>query len=92
MLVHVSWDKRTVSTFTVAHSGHATYLDGAVPPQYAKVTVARTPAYWQLSPAAGPGGVQSVSTLKNGYVVTLTSMQLGQSRVEQALADILNHL
>ena len=92
MLVHVSWNKRAVTTFKVAHSGHATYLDGAVPPQYAKVTVAGVPAYWQLSPPSGPGDAKNVSSLKSGYVVTVTSMGLGQSEVEQALADILNHL
>ncbi len=92
LLVHVSWDKRTVTTFTVAHSGHAKYLDGAVPPQYAKVTVAGVPAYWQLSSSSNPGNAQSVSSLKSGYVVTLTSMGLGQSQVEQALGDILNNL
>ena len=92
LLVHVSWDKRAVKTFAVAHSGHATYPDGAVPPQYAKVTVAGTPAYWQLSPAAGPVGARAVSSLKGGYVVTINSMGLDQSQVEQALADILSHL
>ena len=91
MLVHVAWDKRTVTTFSVVHGGHAKYVDEAVPPQYAKVTVSGVPAYWQLSPAPGPGGAQSVSSLKGGYVVTLTSMGLSQTQVEQALAAILNH-
>jgi hypothetical protein len=92
LLVHVSWDKRAVTTFTVAHSGHAKYPDGAAPPQYGKVTVAGVPAYWQLSPAPGPGNTQSLSSLKTGYVVTISSMGLSQSRVEQALAVILSHL
>ncbi len=81
-----------MSTFTGAHSGHATYLDGAEPPHYAKMTVAETPAYWQLSPAAGPGDARTVSSLKSGYVVTITSMGLSQSQAEQALADILTNL
>jgi len=33
-----------------------------------------------------------MESLKNGYVVTITSMGLEQSQVEQALADIFNHL
>jgi hypothetical protein len=56
------------------------------------MTVAETPAYWQLSPAAGPGDARTVSSLKSGYVVTITSMGLSQSQVEQALADILTSL
>jgi hypothetical protein len=50
----------------VAHK--ATYLDGAVPPKYAEVTVGGAPAYWQLSLAAGPGGARNMSSLKDGYV------------------------
>jgi len=92
LLVHVSWDKRTVTAFTVTHSGHAKYLGGTVPPQYAKVTVAGVSAYWQLSPAPGPGNTQSVSSLKRGYVVTFTSMGLSHSEVDQALAVTLDHL
>jgi hypothetical protein len=92
LLVHVSWDERSVTTFTVAHSGRAKYLDEAAPPQYGKATVAGVPAYWQLSPAPGPGNTQSLSSLKTGYVVTLSSMGLSQSRVERALAVILGHL
>ncbi len=92
LLVHVSWDKQTVTTFTVAHSGHAKYLNGEAPPQYLKVTVAGVPAYWQVSPVPGPGNAQGISSLKSGYVVTLTSMSLSQSQVQGALAVILNHL
>jgi len=92
MVVRVSWNKRTASSFTVAHSGKAKYLNGAVPPKYAEVTVGGVPAYWQLSPPAGPGGARNLESLKNGYVVTITSMGLGQAQVEQALADMLNHL
>ena len=92
LLVHVSWDKRTVTAFTVTHSGHAKYLGGTVPPQYAKVTVAGVSAYWQLSPAPGPGNTQRVSSLKRGYVVTFTSMGLSHSEVDQALAVTLDHL
>jgi len=92
MVIRVSWNKRTTSSFTVAHSGKAKYLDGAVPPTYAEVTVGGVPAYWQLSPAAGPGGARNLSSSKDGYVVTITSMGLGRSQVGQALADMLNHL
>jgi hypothetical protein len=92
LLVHVSWGKRAVTTFNVAHSGHAKYLGGAAPPQYGKVIVAGLPAYWQLRPTPGPGGFHSLSSLKSGYVVMLTSMDLSQSQVENALAAILNHL
>ena len=92
MVVRVSWNKRTASSFTVAHSGTAKYLNGAVPPKYAEVSVGGVPAYWQLSPPAGPGGARNLESLKNGYVVTITSMGLGQAQVEQALADMLNHL
>ena len=92
MVVRVSWNRRTTSSFTVAHSGKAKYLNGAVPPKYAEVTLGGAPAYWQLSPAAGPGGARNLESLKDGYVVTITSMGLGQSQVEQALADMLSHL
>ena len=92
MVVRVSWNKRTASSFTVAHSGTAKYLNGAVPPKYAEVSVGGVPAYWQLSPPAGPGGARNLESLKNGYVVTITSMGLGQSQVEQALSDMFNHL
>lgn len=90
--VNVSWDKRVVSTFTVAHSGHARYVRTLAPPTYAKVTIDGVPAYWQLSPAAGPGNAQRIESMKNGYVVDLTSMGLGQPQVERALAVILNRL
>jgi hypothetical protein len=92
LIVHVSWDRQTVTTFELAHSGHANDLDGTTPPRYSRVTVAGVPAYWQLSPAPGPGNAQSLSSLKSGYVVTLSSMGLSRSRVELALAAILNHL
>jgi hypothetical protein len=92
LLVRVSWNKRTASTFTMTHSGDARYLGTAARPQYGKVMVAGQPAYWQLRPTPGPGGFHSLSSLKRGYVVMLTSMDLGQSQVENALAVILNHL
>jgi hypothetical protein len=91
--VNLSWNKRAATTFTVSHSGHAKYVDGAVPTQYAEVTVAGVPAYWQLSsPVTGDPGAVSVISLKSGYVVMLTSMGLSQSEVDHALAVILNHL
>ena len=92
MVVRVSWNKRTASSFTVAHSGKVKYLNGAVPPKYSEVTVGGEPAYWQLSPPAGPGGARNLESLKNGYVVTITSTGLGQSQVEQALANMFDHL
>ena len=98
MLVNVSWDKRTANTFTVAHGGHAKYIaaggSAVPPPQYSKVTVAGIPAYWQLSPPpfTGPFNHRSISSLKSGYVVTLTSMGLDQPEVEQALSQILSRL
>lgn len=92
LIVDVSWDKRTVQTFTVAHSGTATYLDGAQPPRYSKVTVAGATAYWQESPSPGPGNSQRLSSLKDGDVVTLTAMDLDPSQVERALAAILGRL
>ena len=76
-------DKRTVQTFTVAHSGTATYLDGAQPPRYSKVTVAGATAYWQESPSPGPGNSERLSSLKDGDVVTLTVMDLDPSQVER---------
>jgi len=92
MVVRVSWNKRTASSFAVAHSGKAKYLNGAVPPKYSEVAVGGEPAYWQLSPPAGPGGPRNLESLKNGYVVTITSTGLGQSQVEQALANMFDHL
>ena len=92
MVVRVSWNRRTASSFTVAHNGTAKYLNGAVRPKYAEVTIGGVPAYWQLSPPAGPGGARNLESLKNGYVVTITSMGLGNSQVEQALSDMFNHL
>jgi hypothetical protein len=92
LLVRVSWDKRTVTTFMTAHSGDAQFLGRAARPQYEKVMVADLPAYWQLRPTPGPGGFHSLSSLKSGYVVMLISMDLSQSQGENALAVILNHL
>lgn len=92
LLVQVSWDKRTVNTFTTAHSGHAQFLGRAARSQYEKVMVAGLPAYWQLRPTPGPKGFGSLSSLKSGYVIILISMDISQSQVENALAVILNHL
>ena len=103
LLVHVSWSKEAVTTFTVSHSGHAHYAAGFTPPVYSRVTVAGISAYWQLSPSpitvknTGNNSGPAVSnlriiTLKNGYVVTLDSMSLSQSQDEQALASIISRL
>jgi hypothetical protein len=96
--VDVAWGKRQVTTFTVAHSGHARNLTqggGYVPPpQYANVTVSGVPAYWRVSPSpiTGNPSARSISALAKGYVVILTSEGLTQSQDESALASIINHL
>lgn len=92
LLVNISWNTGVLSTFTTSHSGHAKWDSASPPPTYETVTVAGVPAYWQLSPAAGPGNAQRIETMKSGYVVDLTSMGLSQPQVEKALAVILNHL
>jgi hypothetical protein len=100
MVVNVLWDNSAVTTFRVSHSGHAEYAAGDTPPIYDRVSVSGIPAYWQLSPAPstenGParlGGLGAqISTLKNGYVVILTSMSLSQAQDEKALASITNRL
>ena len=93
LLIHVGWAARTVSTFTGAHGAHVHYIDGMAPVHYQEVTVARVPAYWQVSPPPGPGNrYQSLTSMKTGYVVTLTSMGIAQPQVERALAVVLNHL
>jgi len=100
MQVNLSWGKRVATTFTVSHSGHAKWPTGVVAPQYARVVVNGVPAFWQLSPSPVIGdpntqsvtNAQSVNSLKSGYVVTLLSMGLSHSQVEQALAVILSHL
>jgi hypothetical protein len=96
MVVNVSWGTEAVTTFTVSHSGHAHDAAGVTPPVYSRVTVSGISAYWQLGPPPITGA-STVSTfkigaLKNGYVVTLTSMFLSQSQDEQALASILSRL
>jgi len=103
LIVHVSWGEEAVTTFTVSHNGHAHYAPGVTPPVYSRLTVSGISAYWQLSPPPitvnnnGNNGGQAVSTLristlKNGYVVTLDSMSLNQSQDERALASIISHL
>ena len=96
--VNVAWSKKQVTTFTVSHSGHAINVaqgGGAVtPPQYANVTVAGVPAYWQVSPSpiSGNPSALSISALAKGYVVILTSTGLTQSQDESGLASIINKL
>ena len=95
LYVNVSWNKSAVHTFTVAHSGHAQYVAGDAPPVYSRVTVSGIPGYWQPSvPISGTyhAHTQILSALKNGYVVTLISMSLGESQDEQTLASILGRL
>jgi hypothetical protein len=92
LLVRVLWDQRSATTFTSAHSGRAQFLGRAASPHYEKVVVAGLPAYWQLRPMPGPGGVHGLSSMKSGYAVLLTSMDLNQFQVENALAVILNQL
>ena len=102
-MVNVFWGTEAVTTFTVSHSSHARYAAGATPPAYSRVTVSGISAYWQLRPppitvilrdnnSAPTGSVLKISTLKNGYVVTLTSVSLSQSQDEQALASIISRL
>ncbi len=92
--VNVSWNKEAVHTFRVSHSYHVHYGGTAPPPVYSRVMVSGIPAYWQPSrPTSGLGAnVQILSTLKNGYVVTLISMSISESQDEQALASIVNRL
>ena len=96
--VDIAWGKRQVTTFTVAHSGHARNLTqggGYVPPpQYANVTVSGVPAYWRVSPSpiTGNPSARSISALAKGYIVILTSGGLTQSQDESALASIISHL
>ena len=96
MLVHVTWGNEAVNTFTVSHSGHTHYAAGVTPPVYSRVTVSGISAYWQISPPPITGAPTvstfKISTLKNGYVVALTSMSLSQSQDEQALASIISRL
>jgi hypothetical protein len=96
MVANVSWGNEAVSTFTVSHSGDARSAAGVTAPVYRRVTVSGISAYWQISPPAVPGASTvstfKISALKNGYVVTLTSMFLSQSQDEQALAAILSRL
>jgi hypothetical protein len=102
-MVNVSWGTEAVTTFTVSHGGQAHSAAGVTPPVYSRVTVSGISAYWQLSPppitvilrdnnSAPTGSVLKISTLKNGYVATLTSVSLSQSQDEQALASIINRL
>ncbi|MBF6558165.1 MAG: hypothetical protein IVW52_18825 [Acidimicrobiales bacterium] len=53
-------------------------------------------AYRRLNPPPISGitnvHAQILSTLKNGYVVTLISMSLSESQDEQALASIIGRL
>jgi hypothetical protein len=56
LLVRVSWDKRSATTFTSVHSGRAQFFGRAASPHYEKVVVAGLPAYWQLRPTPGPSG------------------------------------
>ena len=90
--VNISWNTGSITTFTVSQSGHAKWESASPPPTYERVTVAGVPAYWQLSPTAGPGNAQRIESMKSGYVVGLTSMGLGQPQVEKALAVLLNRL
>lgn len=103
LMVNVSWGTEAVTTFTVSHGGQAHSAAGVTPPVYSRVTVSGISAYWQLSPppitvilrdnnSAPTGSVLKISTLKNGYVATLTSVSLSQSQDEQALASIINRL
>jgi hypothetical protein len=94
--VNVSWNKAAVHTFTVTHSGHAHYIGNLPPPVYSRVTVSGIAAYWRLNPPPISGlpnaRVQMLETLKNGYVVTLISMNLSESQNERAMASIISHL
>jgi hypothetical protein len=102
-MVDVSWGTEAVTAFTVSHSGQAHSAAGVTPPVYSRVTVAGISAYWQLSPppitvilrdnnSAPAGSVLKISTLKDAYVVTLTSVTLSQFQDEQALASIISRL
>ena len=98
LLVNVSWNTRTATTFTVSHSGHVRYISpggGTVTPlTYSKVTVSGVTTYYrQLTPASSTSSnAQTVEAKKGRYVVTLTSMDLGQYQDEKAMAAILNRL
>jgi hypothetical protein len=99
---YVSWNKKTVTTFTVLHSGRFTEshlpAGGTTPvPHYSKVSVAGTIAYWlPQTPLSTSNSVTAstseLSALKHGHVVILTSANLSESQDERALALILTRL
>jgi hypothetical protein len=94
--VNLYWNKAAVHTFTVTHTGNTHYRGTLPAPVYSQVTVSGIAAYWRLNPppiSGLPGAhAQIISALKNGYVVTLISMNLSESQDEHAMASILNHL
>ena len=102
LMEHVSWNKTTVTSFKLLHSGRLTEVHlpdgGTTPlPHYTDVSVAGTSAYW-LPQAPDPSGsnvttsTSELSALKNGHVVILTSTNLSESQDEQAMAVILHRL
>ncbi len=96
--VSLFWGARAVTTFTVSHSGHARYVtqqgSPVAPPEFAKVTVAGVPAYWQVSPApqTGDPGAMRIEALKGGYVVSIASSGLNRLQDERVLSAILGNL
>jgi len=96
--VSLFWSTQAVATFTVSHSGHARYVTQqgtpVAPPEFANVTVAGVPAYWQVSPAPQTGnpGAMRISALKSGYVVSIYSSGLNALQDERVLTAVLGSL
>lgn len=94
LMLNVSWNPTTVSSFSLVHSGKTGVVEehGAVATTTtsAPLMVEGVQAYWvtqSIPPGTGPQAVMSAA--KDGYVVVLGASGLSQSQVQQALREIL---
>jgi len=103
LLSNLSWSTKEIATFSrlhgkEAHVARTTQLpDGSVSaPQFTKLTIDGTPAYWLARTPFPIGGTSTypsqMSALKHGYLLFLTSTGLTRAQNERAMKTMLGRL
>ena len=100
---NLSWSRKEIANFSRLHGKGVHVAPGTLPsgnpvpaPQFTKLTIDGTSAYWQAHtsfPISGTGTYPSqMSALKDGYLVILTSTGLTQAQNELAMRTMLGRL